>query len=431
MNTNAKIIQDKKFNTKLYPFYKALSWDLLFYYSISFLFLTQTKGISAATVLFTDAFYPIFKFILQIPCAAIVGKIGNRKATIIGNILVATSILILFPATGVIEIIISQFFSAFGYALKALTESNLLYDSIPRSKRRNDLFSLIDGKASSYYYYIDAISATATGFLFVINGYLPMIICFSLCVLAVFLSSKFKETTLHKQNSENKNAVTFKDSISDLRQAFSFIFRSSRLRNLILFSSVLTSALAILVTLRSSILTDISLPEQYFGIITAIAQIISGITSARSSWFHKKFRNRTLKLFGMSVAVSMILMGVPIVLGLNFGLTLEILLLLFGIQFIMKGPFYTLIKRYLNSFSTSSMRPKILAAHDVIYSITRAIFTFFGSWLLGLTSTAYVCIILGCIFTILTTLLLDRMRHTVGLKPEEYPEKDIKFTEVH
>lgn len=133
----------------------------------------------------------------------------------------------------------------------------------------------------------------------------------------------------------------------------------------------------------------------------------------------------------MSASVSVILMGTPIVLGFNFGVTVEILLILFILQSIVKGPFYTLIKRYLNSFSTSSMRPKILAASDIVYSIVRALFSFFGSWLLGFTSTAYVCIILGCIFTILITLMLDRMRHTVGLKPEEYPEKDIKFVEIH
>lgn len=429
MNTNAKIIQDKKFNTKLYPFYKALSWDLLFYYSISFLFLTQTKGISAANVLFSDAFYPIFKFILQIPSAAIVNKFGNRKSTILGNILVAISVLILIFANGLIEIIISQFFSAFGYALKALTESNLLYDSIPRSKKRNDLFSYIDGKASSYYYYIDAISSTITGFLFVFNGYLPMIICFILCILASLVSCKFREVSILKK--EKQKNITLKENIRDLRQAFSFIFNSSRLKDLILFSAVLTSILALLTTLRSSILADISLPEQYFGIISAIAGIVSGIASARSTWFHKRFRNRTLKVFGMSISVSMMLMGVPVILGLNFGLTLEILLLLFTLQFIMKGPFYTLIKRYLNSFSTSSMRPKILSASDLVYSIVRAFFSFFGSWLLGITSTSYVCIILGCIFTILITLLLDHMRHTVGLKPEEYKDKDIKFVEIH
>lgn len=381
MNSNTTMIQNKKFNTRLYPFYKALSWDLLFYYSISFLFLTQTKGISAAAVLFTDAFYPIFKFILQIPCAAIVGKLGNRKSTIIGNMLVTLSIAILIFANGIPEIIISQFFSAFGYALKTLTESNLLYDSIPRSKKRNRLYSTIEGKGASYHYYIDAISSTATGFLFVFNGYLPIVVCLILCVLATLLSYRFKEHTNLEMQQEK--VPTFRSSLSDLMQAFKFIFRSSRLKSLILFNGVLTATLALLVSLRSSILIDIGLPEQYFGIIFAILGIISGIASAKSGWFHDRYRNRTLKMFGMTTGISMILIGFTVISNFNFGLTLEILLILFTLQFIIKGPFYTLVKRYLNSFSNSSMRPKILAASDLFYSVVRGrpiLFSIFPTW---------------------------------------------------
>ena len=47
-------------NIKIYPAYKMLSWDLLFYYSINFIFLTQIKGISASNVLFAEACYPVF-----------------------------------------------------------------------------------------------------------------------------------------------------------------------------------------------------------------------------------------------------------------------------------------------------------------------------------------------------------------------------------
>lgn len=430
MNTKAKIIQDQKFNTKLYPIYKALSWDLLFYYSISFLFLTQTKGISASAVLFTDAFYPIFKFLLQIPCATIVGKFGNRKSNIWGNVLVSLSVGILLFARSIPEIILSQFFSAFGYALKGLTESNLLFDSIPKSKKRNDLYSTIEGKGASYYYYIEAISCSITGFLFVFNGYLPFVICFILCVLASFLSCKFKETVT-QQEKEANDILTFKESFQDLKQAFKFIFQSSRLRSLIVFSAILTSLLAVLQSLRSSILTDIHMPEQYFGVIFAVLGIISGIASAKSSWFHNRFRNRTLKFFGMGCAISTLLMGFPVIANFHFGITVEILLLLFTLQYIIKGPFYTLIKRYLNSFSTASMRPKILAASDLAYSIVRSLLSFFASFLLGFTTTAYTIVIIGCVSTILITLLLDHMRHTVGLKPDEYNQKDIKFVEIH
>ena len=55
MQTN-EISRNKEYNVKLFPFYKALSWDLLFYYSVSFLFVTQTKGINAGEVFFVDAF---------------------------------------------------------------------------------------------------------------------------------------------------------------------------------------------------------------------------------------------------------------------------------------------------------------------------------------------------------------------------------------
>ena len=43
-------IQDKKTNTKLFPIYKMVSWDLLFYYSIIYLFLTQAKNFSASDI---------------------------------------------------------------------------------------------------------------------------------------------------------------------------------------------------------------------------------------------------------------------------------------------------------------------------------------------------------------------------------------------
>lgn len=207
------LIQNKKYNIKLFPFYKAISWDLLFYYAISFLFLTNTKGISAADVLFVDAFYPIFKFILEIPNATIVNKLGNRLSLILGNIFVAGSILLWILADGMIILIVSQLLSALGFSLKSLTETNLLYDSIEKSDKRNDIFSKIDGKSSSYYYYIDAITSLTTGFLFVINGYLPMLLCFGLCILSTLISFNFKE--VEKTNTEK---ISMLDNINDIKE---------------------------------------------------------------------------------------------------------------------------------------------------------------------------------------------------------------------
>lgn len=40
-NDAQDIIKAQKYNIKLYPIYKAVSWDLLFYYAIYFVFLTR------------------------------------------------------------------------------------------------------------------------------------------------------------------------------------------------------------------------------------------------------------------------------------------------------------------------------------------------------------------------------------------------------
>lgn len=127
----------------------------------------------------------------------------------------------------------------------------------------------------------------------------------------------------------------------------------------------------------------------------------------------------------------MIAIGLCEIIGLNIGLTIEVILIMLALQCVVKGPYYTLIKRYLNSFSTSSMRTKIYSAVELPYCIVRAVICFISSALLDVTTTSYVYVILGCVFTVIFIFLLDHMKHTVGLKPEEYPEKDIKFVEIH
>lgn len=158
------------------------------------------------------------------------------------------------------------------------------------------------------------------------------------------------------------------------------------------------------------------MPEQYFGITYAVFQIISGIASSKQNWFHNKYRNRTLTVFGLSVTLSMIAIGLCQIIGLNYGLTLEIILIMLALQCAVKGPYYTLIKRYLNSFSTSSMRTKIYAAMEIPYSLLRALICMICSFLLNVTTTSYVYVILGCIFSVIMIFLLDHMKHTVRIK---------------
>lgn len=71
-------IQMRKRNMKLFPTYKKIAWDYLFYYSIDFLFLTQIKHISPADVVLASSIKSLFGIFIQIPANVIVEFLGRK-----------------------------------------------------------------------------------------------------------------------------------------------------------------------------------------------------------------------------------------------------------------------------------------------------------------------------------------------------------------
>ncbi len=411
----------KEKNMQIYPLYKMFGWDLLFYYAIIFLFLTQVKKLSPADVLLTEAAYPIFKLLLFIPLTAFIEKKGKRSSLILANSSIVLSIAILIFAQNIWYVFIAQFFSALGYVIKGICETNMLYDSIPRTSKRGSIFAKIDGKATSYYYYINAITSFVAGFLYIINPYIPMVLCLTICIMATVICSEFKEI------DDVETVEDGKKYIKDTKNSFKFILQSPRLRSLILFGAMFYGLLAILITLRNSLLKDIGLPEQYFGIIFAVLGIISGIATKNQYKFHNKFKNKTLTVLSIPVTISCIILGAVANSNMPFRIIISIVTFLYVVQYIMKGPFYILIKRYLNNFTTHKIRNKISSLYNLIENILRSVVTLGTSILLRFTNTANALLIIGSIYTIILGILLISMNSKVGLKLEEYTEKDIKF----
>ncbi|MBR6504839.1 MAG: hypothetical protein IKT41_03915 [Clostridia bacterium] len=417
-------------NTKLFLMYKMCGWDLLFFYAIQFLFFTQIKGITAAGVLFADSFYPIFKFIFQVPCLAIVNKLKIKNSLILGNALVAIGILSYIIGDGISSIILANFLQAIGYNLKGTCETDLLYSSIPKNDERGKNFSKIDGKSSSYYYYFDAITSIISGFLFIVNGYLPIFLCFIMSIISTIISLKFYSPDIDIQAMNNTKKDTPKNKFNNFINSIKFIFGSKRIRSLLIFAALFHGIISVSSTLRSSILVDIDVPEQYFGIIFAVLQIISGIASKNSNWFNKKFKNETLMDFSITFTITFMVVGVVVLTIKNIIAKFIIISLMFIIQYVIKGPYYTLIKRYLSNFSTSILRPKLYTANTFVESIGRAVVYLLSSALLGIASTSYVFVILGAISIIAFIFILSYMKPRVGLKPEEYDKKDIEYIDL-
>lgn len=414
-----ELIKKKENNIKLYPIYRIFSWDLLFYYAIIYLFLTIEKGISAAEVLQFDAFYILFKFLMQIPCTLIIQKIGKRKSIILANFVLAIHILIIMFAVNFEMLLISQVLCAFSYIIKGTCESDMLYDSLERGEKRGTTFAKIDGKASSRYYYIDAISAILSGFLFVVNSYIPMALCFVILLGTFFLSTKFEE--IHPE----KGKMKVREELKNIKYGFRNILKSKRLKSLLIFNAIFIGLIKILQNLRNTVLIEIGMPEQYFGIIFAILGIIAGISARNQGKIHKKHRNKTLTFLSLPTAVSCLMIGVILLCNFKTSVIITLVLILFVIQYIMRGPYYVLIKQYFNNFTNSEKRVRIATANNLCENAIASCLVFGASYILELIHVEYTMIIVGCVSIIGFVLLLDYMRKTVGLKPEEYSKKEI------
>ena len=422
--THNEELEKKNINVKLFPFYKMISWDLLFFYAIIFLYLVQVKNIPAPRVILSEALYNVAIMIFIIPSGKIVDKIGKKNSVIIANICVCLSIVVFLIMKNFYHLVIAYTILAFGYSIKAIAENIILYDSIPSGSKKGKIFSLIDGKASSYYYYIDAVSAIATGFLYVINPYIPLVLCLVMCIVSTIISCKFQHTnTVDKTKTDGSTKVTLKD-------AFQHVKTSKRILYLIIFYAIFSGLLYNISSLRSSLFEDLNLNPQYFGIIYAVLQIISGTTARYQNKIHNKFKNETLAVLTMPVTISCILIGL---LGSiktdNF--IFSVIIILFIIQNILKGPYRSLIIRYINNFTNKSIRTKLATIESLSYYAVAVIFSLMCSFLLEKTSTANTFIVIGVITAFLIGTLLYLMKGRVGLKPEQYPAEDLKYSHLN
>lgn len=230
MEEEIKLAKRRKLNMKLYPVYKMISTDVLFYNAVKVLFLTQVKLISNANVVLLESLYAFFKMVFTIPMTTIASKLGKRKGIVLGNILVTLEFVTILFSRNYMWLVLSQILSALGWSLKSTTESPFLNSTIPETKNKGKIFTKIDSKGYSKYCYIAAITTILAGFLYEINPYIPLILAIAFDVFGLILSLNFIEVN----KNEEIQTKTIKESIIEVKNDFKFIFKSPRLKSLLL-----------------------------------------------------------------------------------------------------------------------------------------------------------------------------------------------------
>ena len=429
MGNKENVRMMRKTNMRIFPTYKKLAWDYLFFYTIDFLFLTQIKGISAADVMLKSTFYAFFSIALQIPANIIVEFLGRKNSVILGNILSCLYMVMIMMSGSLFDLIIAEFFSAISFSIKNVAEPSLLNESIPPSRYKSQIYSKISAKGASGFYFFDAVSRIIAGVLFTVNAYLPIMLSLLVLIIVTILSIGFIEPV--KKKKKGNAVLMYKVEMKNVKEGFAFVLKSERLKALILCAALIYTLLQISSTYNVSLEENIGLSSVIIGTIAAIGGIISSLASKYQGQFHNKFKNKSLITIAMLLSVSVILAGV-----LGIGAKHSMILLLFVILSIFiynfcLGMFHTIIDKYLRNFSNEKIDTKIFAAYNLFRNVFRMLGTLLASFLLDKMTTTYCMIIIGVLFTIIYFLLGKYMKTRVGLKPEEYSNEERKYDELN
>ena len=175
-------------NLKLYPRYRRLARDFLFFYTINVLFLTQVKKIDMSAIVLVDTFYALFVVILQIPISMIIDKIGRKKGIILGNFCNVLYLICVINSSNFWHLAFAEILSATGFAFKDIAETAMLNESIDLAKEeKSKMYAHIQGKAISGYYILSAVSMIVSGFIYDINAYYIMILSLSVVVVSLLM----------------------------------------------------------------------------------------------------------------------------------------------------------------------------------------------------------------------------------------------------
>lgn len=420
-----KKIQMRKRNMKLFPLYKTISWDYLFFYTINFLFLTQIKNINPADVLIIDSFYYLFGTILQMPATFIVEFLGRRNSIILANMLNIIYMMLIIFSSNLFNLITAEIISALAFGIKEVADPALLNESIPKAKNKSKIYAKINEKGASRYYILNAISTIIAGILFQINGYIPIILACLIIIFATFVSCFFIEPV---QKSTKK--IKHENTMKDIKEGFKFILKSERLKSLLLYAAIMSSLYCIMQTYEINLLEELNISSSYVGIIFATLGITSGISSKYQNKIHNKYRNKTLHVISLGTLVSIFISAIVAILVKNIYIAIIIIIIQYMIKYFCSGLYYNLIEKYLRNFANEKIDTKIFAANKLLKSIICAISGIGASFLLERLNTAYCMVIISIIFGILMLLTSKYMKTRVGLKPSEYDASERKYDEL-
>lgn len=235
----------------------------------------QSRGLSIKHVLLLQAIFSGVLVILEIPSGWISDVMG-RRLTMIAGCIAEVSGFVLYPfAYSFMDFVVVETLLAIGISLISGTDSALLYDTLLELGEAEQGIRE-EGRQLSFGHYSEAIAAVVGGLLAAVSLQLPVWIQAIWMLMILPPAFMLVEPAVQTTNRRTSKPVDM------FRTCKRVIAHGSRLRWLMITSSVLGCSTLTFVWIAQPWLMEAGLPLWAFGILWAMFMVIVGISASNA-----------------------------------------------------------------------------------------------------------------------------------------------------
>jgi len=385
-------------NVKLMYAVKFFFW-MHFFAAVIIPFFTQWGGLKFSEVLYLNAWFMFWIFLLEIPTGTIADFISRKASISLASIsgIIAVLIYISFPHIAVF--MVGEIFFAISFTLMSGADEALIYDSLVDDKMEKGSKKIFS-RLESFKLGGIVIGALLGGVIAKFMGLrAPVLFMVFPISISLIISLFLKEPEVDRK--KEKEPYT-----SILKKGVKFFFRSKTLKILTLDMVFVNSLAWLIIWFYQPFLSKAGVAILYFGIVHSFMSLSQIFVISNFSGLEKLLRTKKnlLILTTLLPGISFIILGISD----NFIPIIAAILLCsaFGLS---RGPLFS---NYLNKFIPSGERATVLSTISMLRTFMIVILNPIAG-LLGDWSISGTMIILGILLIIFTFLSPVREKHLI------------------
>ena len=397
-------------NIKIYPFYRAFSYDFLFLWTISILYLTW-KGLSYSQTIYLDSVFMIVAFALQIPLTKLIHKIGFANSIRVACLFrIVFSLIFLFCNNFWMFALANVFYGA-AAAIQNVGDAEILTYSLKNLGREKD-FSKVEGRGVFFHYAFEAVAAISSGYLFQIYPTLPVWGTFISCIILLLLAMMLKNPSTSELEPSKENPDILIEVVQEDQPkkrtrkkkglGYRELLKDKFIVSMMVFCFCFWGIMSVYSTLAKVYFQDIGTPAWVFGYIYFVFKMVTALSSKYQFKYEMKKGVKSLVIFA---GLAILTFGFNGVLTLFHPVAITTIILvsvMFIIQNAIRAPYRIFVKNYINVSSKKENLAKSLTLYSMSEYLGFSFITLIVAVVMDLTNNSFSLtnIIISCIIAI-------------------------------